>query len=91
MNHLNFFSVCFCYAQENNDAYQPDGFSKKSFEQNVSDILDQAEPSKNHPRNNVKLDVNKLIAIGQYGDIIGGKLNATPCHVHVVSGLCYQF
>lgn len=31
------------------------------------------------------LDVNHVIATGHYGDIISGKLQNQPCHVHVIS------
>lgn len=72
--------------QENNDGYQPDGISKRRFDQTLNEVLDQIEPNKNHPRNNVNLDVNFMIASGQYGDIYRGKLDSKPCRVHVVSG-----
>lgn len=34
----------------------------------------------------MSLDVNNIIANGQYGDVISGKLNNKPSQVHVVSG-----
>lgn len=71
---------------ENNGGYQIDDFSKKSFDEKLKEILDQVEPNKNFARNNLTLDVNNLIASGEFGDVIMGKLNAKPCHVHVISG-----
>lgn len=71
---------------ENNGGYQIDDFSKKSFDEKLKEILDQVEPNKNFARNNLTLDVNNVIASGEFGDVIMGKLNAKPCHVHVISG-----
>lgn len=74
------------FGQENNGGYQPDEFTKRSFEQKLDDLIDQIEPSKKFARNALSLDVNNVIANGQYGDVIRGKLNGEPCQVHVVSG-----
>lgn len=49
-------------------------------------MLDQIDLAKNHARNNLVLDVNNMIAAGQFGDIISGKIEGKPCHVHVISG-----
>lgn len=34
----------------------------------------------------MSLDVNNIIANGQFGDVITGKLDNKPAQVHVVSG-----
>lgn len=72
--------------QENNGGYQPDEFTKKNFDQKLNEILDQIDSDKRHARNAMSLDVNNIIANGQYGDVISGKLNNKPSQVHVVSG-----
>lgn len=72
--------------QENNGGYQPDEFTKRSFEQKLDDLIEQVEPNRKFARNALTLDVNNVIANGQYGDVIRGKLNGEPCQVHVVSG-----
>lgn len=41
--------------------------------------------SKNFARNSLVLDVNNVIATGNYGDIITGKIQTKPCHVHIIS------
>lgn len=72
--------------QENNGGYQPDEFTKRSFEQKMDDLIGQIDANKKFARNVLTLDVNNVIAIGQYGDVIKGKLNGEGCQVHVVSG-----
>lgn len=72
--------------QENNGGYQPDDFTRKKFDQKLNEILDQIELDKKHARNSLSLDVNNIIANGQFGDVITGKLDNKPVQVHVVSG-----
>lgn len=72
--------------QENNGAYQPDEFTKRSFEQKLDDLIEQIPSEKKFARNTLTLDVNNVISNGQYGDVIRGKLNGNSCQVHVVSG-----
>lgn len=50
-------------------------------------MLDQVDSSKNYARNSLVLDVNNVIATGHYGDIITGKIQTKPSHVHIISGI----
>lgn len=70
---------------ENNGAYQPDEFAKRSFQQQLDEMIAQVDSSKQFPRNTLSLDVNSIIATGQFGDVIKGKLNGESCQVHVIS------
>lgn len=72
-------------SQENNGAYQPDEFAKRSFEQQLDELISRVDPAKKFARNTLSLDVNSIIASGQFGDVIRGKLNGEPCQVHVIS------
>lgn len=55
------------------------------FDDKLNGILDQIDSDKNHAKSSLALDVNNLIATGHYGDIIGGRLQTKPTHVHVIS------
>lgn len=74
------------FIKENNGGYQPDEFTKKNFDQRLSEILDLIELDKKHARNTLSLDVNNVISNGQYGDVISGKLNNKSTQALVVSG-----
>lgn len=78
----------FIFAQENNDnaGYQPSALSKTTFDQKLNEILREVDSSKNYPRNRLILDVTNVIANGQYGTVISGKIESKEGHVHVISG-----
>lgn len=85
-NSRNNRTVSIWNFQENNDAFQSDDFSRKSFDQRLQEIIDIIESNMKYTRNHLTLDVNNLIANGEYGDIINGKINTKTCQVHVISG-----
>lgn len=76
-----------CLYQENNTAYQAEEFSQQKFDKTLSEILDKIEPNKTHSRNSLVLNVNDVIANGDYGDIVSGRIQSKSCHVHVISGM----
>ncbi|XP_013099523.1 putative inactive tyrosine-protein kinase Wsck [Stomoxys calcitrans] len=64
----------------------------ESFKEQLNSLVDRLETSKRIPRNNLRLNVNDVIAMGNYGDVITGKLmqNSLPestaeCQLHVLS------
>lgn len=64
----------------------------ENFKEQLNSLVDRLETSKRIPRNNLRLNVNDVIATGNYGDVITGKLmqNSLPestadCQLNVLS------
>uniref|UniRef100_T1P8M4 Protein tyrosine kinase n=1 Tax=Musca domestica TaxID=7370 RepID=T1P8M4_MUSDO len=64
----------------------------ENFKEQLNGLVDRLETQKRIPRNNLRLNVNDVVAVGNYGDVITGKLlqNTLPestaeCQLHVLS------
>uniref|UniRef100_A0A1B0BEZ6 Protein kinase domain-containing protein n=1 Tax=Glossina palpalis gambiensis TaxID=67801 RepID=A0A1B0BEZ6_9MUSC len=65
----------------------------ESFKEQLNSILESLHNSKRLPRNNLRLNVNDMIAEGNYGEVITGKLLQTSsqseggadCQLHVLA------
>ncbi|XP_053674620.1 putative inactive tyrosine-protein kinase Wsck [Anopheles nili] len=72
-----------------NSGYMPDIYEQRGFEAELRDIIDGLDPSKNHARKFLSLDINRILGSGKYGDVLLGALQwqeqDMPAQVHVIT------
>lgn len=70
-----------------NNGFIPSDFNGVNFKENLNETLQQLDSNQVIERKNLSLDIDNIIGIGCFGDIIKGQLNrnSQPTQVHVIS------
>lgn len=56
-----------------------------NFKEKLQEVLLNLDDDQKIARKNLSLDIDNIIGIGSFGDVIRGQMNTNPCQVHVVS------